>query len=62
MVQYTKHNVSKRESKEKIQKFLTTSFINTPIITKIPYANPLPMCMTTFISKLLLFFVTSDKR
>ena len=57
----TKNNVSKIERKEKIQKVLTTSLINTPPITKLSYASPPPMCMTTLISKLLPFFVTSDK-
>ena len=34
--------------------------MNTPL-TKISYANPPPMCMTTLISKLLPLFVMSDK-
>ena len=59
--QCTRDNVSKIERKEKIQKILTTSLIYTPFITKISYTNPPPMSMTTLISKLLSFFVTSDK-
>ena len=41
--QCTKNNVSKLKRKEKIQKVLTASLINTPPVTKIPYANPPPM-------------------
>ena len=56
-----KNNVSKKERKEKIQKVLTTSLIDIPLITKISYANSPSMYMTTLISKLLPLFVTSDK-
>ena len=59
--QCTRDNVSKIERKEKIQKILTTSIIDTPPIIKISYANSPPMYMTTLISKLLPLFVTSDK-
>ena len=47
----------------KIHKSLTTSLkkIWTLPLTKISYANPPPMCMTTIISKLLSLFVTSEK-
>ena len=41
--QCTKNNVSKMKRKEKIQKVLITSLINTPSITKISYANPPPL-------------------
>ena len=40
----TRDNVSKREKKEKIQKVLTTSLIDTPPITKSPILT-LPLCI-----------------
>ena len=55
---YTKDNVSKRERKEKIQE---SSLYPTIYAPPISYTNPLPMSMTTLISKLLPLFVTSDK-
>ena len=56
--QYTRDNVSKRERKRKDTKILTTfPYINTPPIF---YANPSPMSMTTFISKLLPLFYQVD--
>ena len=55
-----KNNVFKRDRKEKIKKkkILTTFLMNTPPIS---YANPLPMSMTTLISKLFPLFVMSEK-
>ena len=56
------HEVNVKERKEKkIYKNLTTSLIDTLPITKISYANLPPMYMTTFISTLLPFLLTSDK-
>ena len=56
--QCTRDNVSKRERKRKDTKILTTfPYINTPPIF---YANPSPMSMTTFISKLLPLFYQVD--
>ena len=56
--QYTRDNVSKRERKRKDTKILTTfPYINTPPIF---YANPSPMSLTTFISKLLPLFYQVD--
>ena len=51
--QCTRNNVSKIERKEKIQKILTTSLKNTPLIS---YTNLPLMSMTTLISKLLPLF------
>ena len=56
-----KNNVSKIERKEKIQKCsLYPSYTHSPY-HKISSTNPSPMSMTTLISKLLPFFVMSDK-
>ena len=55
-----KSNISKIERKEKIQKVLTTSLINTPFITKISYANP-PMYDYFHIKTTLSFCHESQK-
>ena len=59
--QCTRDNVSKIERKEKIQESsLHPSYTHYPY-HKNSYTNPPPMSMTTFISKLVSLFVTSDK-
>ena len=56
-----RNNVSKIERKEKTQESsLHPSYTHSPY-HKNSYSNPPSMSMTTLISKLLPFFVTSDK-
>ena len=59
--QCTRDNVSKIKGKEKIQISSLHPLYTHSLYHKIPYTNPPPMSMTTLISKLLSFFVTSDK-
>ena len=53
--QCTKNNVSKMKRKEKIQKVLITSLINSPSITKISYANLPPLYDYSHIKTTPLF-------
>ena len=56
------HKVKVKERKESTYKpHYIPQGINTLPITKISYVSPSPMYMTILISKLLPFFVTSDK-
>ena len=62
-----KTNIPEVNVKEKRRKYIRTSLhpsknMDTPLKKKKnSYTNPPPMSMTTFISRLLPLYVTSDK-